>query len=109
MSNKSKDFLIEEVLHLAAVLTDGDAVELARVRYRVSSLIEAGRVAQVDAVARGVAGQCRGAILGGERGEGRLEQWQCGRRRVQLRRSDAQRTEAQQSGFPRVARSIQSG
>lgn len=85
-------------------LTHGDAVELPGVGQRVGALVERRAVPHADG-GHGVllTAEGRVAVLGAERGEGGLEQGDGGRRRVQLRGGDAQRTHAQQPGFARVA------
>lgn len=83
-------------------------MELPRVRDRVRSRVDPGSVAQAEPAGRRVLpGQSRVAELRAERGEGRLEERQAGGGRVELGRGHAQRAEAQQPGFQRVARARQ--
>lgn len=83
-------------------------MELPRVWHRVRSWVNPRSVAEVDTAGRGVLpGQSRVAVLRAEGGEGRLEERQRGWGRVELGRGHAQRAEAQQPGFPRVARARQ--
>lgn len=92
----------------ALLLTDGDAVELPRVWDRVRGRVDPGSVAQADPAGRRVLpGQSRVAVLRAEGGEGRLEERQGGWGRMELGRGHAQWAEAQQPGFPRVARGRQ--
>lgn len=80
-------------------------MELSWVWDRVGSLVYPRRVAKVHAVGRRVLpGQGWVAVLRAEGRERRLEERQRRRGRVELRGGHAKRAEAQQPGFPGVAR-----
>lgn len=83
-------------------------MELSWVRDRVGSLVNPRCVAEVHAVGRRVLpGQGCVAVLRAEGRERRLEERERRRGRMELRGGHAKRAEAQQPGFPGVARAGQ--